>query len=117
MPIMIVLVIGTIELGRAVWLYNQVAQGAAAGTRFAAVRGGSFGNPLGNATPDDVSAYVKALPGLDSVSTTVSTTWTPDRQPGSTVTVRVDTQFASSLKFPTQLNFTLHSTSIMAISY
>lgn len=118
-PMVFVLVLGILDGGRAIWLYNTIAQGAAAGTRFAAVRGDTPGNPLGGATEDDVAAYVKALPGLDGPSVHVVPNWSdPTRRlAGTTVTVTVTVDFSSALTYPIPISLQLKSTSKTVVAY
>lgn len=92
------LVVGLMEFGRGVWTYTTLSHAARRGARFAMVH--SNGNPVldggGNdVTNAEVATIVKANAiGLDPSKIVVDTpTWTPNREPGSTVLVRVSYPF------------------------
>jgi Flp pilus assembly protein TadG len=101
---------GMMELARGVWTYNTVAHAAREGARFAIVRGQDSGSP---ATPAQVEAFVKSRIPIDTV--TVTTTWAPDKKPGSNVQVKVDFAFSPVVPFFPAIPLT--STSRMVISY
>jgi Flp pilus assembly protein TadG len=92
LTMLLVLVFGIIDFGRAMFSYHAVANGARMGTRFALVRGGGADAP---ATQADVDAYVKSILTLDADEVTV--TMTPGdltgQEAGSTVRVQVDYDF------------------------
>ncbi len=105
------LVIGLVDVSRAVFSYNALSAVARDATRHAIVRGDRASSP---ATAADIETYVKnKLVAFDDV--TVSTTWTPDNRPGSKVSVTVTSTYNPVVAlFPsTQLS----ATSQMAISY
>ena len=79
------MLLGIIEFGYAAWVRNSIASGAKEGARFAIVRGTQSGRVTDSA---GVANYVKSKTVLDA-SIVVLTTWSPDKQPGSLVTVRV----------------------------
>lgn len=84
--IVLMVIIGVMEVGRAVWAYNYVAALARAGSRFAIVRGTSGGS----ASEDDIRTYVRSqVVGLNPTSVNVAVSWTPSKAPGSTVAVAV----------------------------
>jgi len=81
------LVFGVITLGYLIFTYNSVNFMAQQGARWASVRGNSSGSPATSAT---VKAYVLTQgAGFDTSAVTVTTTWTPDANAGSTVKVVV----------------------------
>lgn len=81
----LVLVIGLMEVGRAVWAYTTVAQATRQGARYAITHGSA--NP---ATADQIKAVVAANAiGLDAKRLTVDTTWSPANQRGAIVQVQV----------------------------
>ena len=80
------IVLGIIEFGLAAWQKNSVAADAREATRYAVVRGTSSGRV---ATPESVAKYVKRGTSLDTAAVRVYATWSPNKRPGSTVTVRV----------------------------
>jgi Flp pilus assembly protein TadG len=79
------LLIGIIGLGYAAWTRNSVASGAREGARFAMVRGTSSGRVTDSA---GVANYVKSKTPLDA-NLVVITRWSPNKEPGSLVTVTV----------------------------
>jgi len=89
--VFLMFLLGIIDFSRLVWTYNTMAFGARQGTRYASVRGSSSGNP---ATATTISTYVQTqIIGI--TTTSVSTTWTPNNSPGSTVQVTVQDIFSS----------------------
>src|SRR6266478_703641 len=87
LPTFLIVVFAVMDFSRAVSAYNILAGAAREGTRYAAVHGKYSGV---EASSSDVSNSVKkwAL-GLNPQSVTTTTTWTPDKKPGSTVKVQV----------------------------
>ena len=92
------LVAGLMEFGRGVWTYTTLSHAARRGARFAMVHG--TGNPVldsngNNVTNAEVAAVVKAnAVGLDPARIVVAVpSWTPNREPGSTVQIRVTYPF------------------------
>ena len=95
------MLLGTAQLGFAVWNYNTLASLAQDGARWAAVRGSACSctqatNNLSG--PDSVQEYVRGRSlGMSSTALTVTATWpdggSPPNAPGKTVQVRVDYTF------------------------
>jgi Flp pilus assembly protein TadG len=83
--VFISLLLGIIGLGYAAWTRNSVASGAREGARFAIVRGTSSGRVTDSA---GVADYVKSKTPLDA-NLVVITRWSPNKEPGSLVTVTV----------------------------
>jgi Flp pilus assembly protein TadG len=80
-------VLGLMASAYLVFLYNSTAFMAQQGARWAAVRGSTSGTP---ATPAAVESYVQGEgPGLAPGAVTVTTAWSPNNNPGSTVSVTV----------------------------
>jgi Flp pilus assembly protein TadG len=108
------LILGIITAGYLVFTYGTVAFAAQQGARWASVRGASSGSP---ATAATVQTYVEGQAvGLSSNSLAVQTTWSPNNQPGSTVTVQVTYTATplASFNFPNSLS--LSSSSSTTIS-
>lgn len=81
----LVLIVGLIEMGRAVWTYSTIAHATRQGARYAMARG-SY-NP---ATAKDIQNVVASQAvGLNSGKLEVNTSWKPANQPGATVQVQV----------------------------
>ncbi len=92
-PVMIVLSIGTVDIGRAVWINNTLAHAAHEGVRYASVHGASAATP---ATRADIIAYVKnRAAGILDSELTVAVDWTPDNDSGSRVSIALDYTFDS----------------------
>jgi Flp pilus assembly protein TadG len=81
-----VIMLGIIELGLAAWQKNIVAADAREATRYAVVRGTSSGRL---ASAESVAEFVKTRSALDTARLRVYATWSPNKRPGSTVTVLV----------------------------
>jgi Flp pilus assembly protein TadG len=82
----VVVLIGILEIGLAAWAKNGVASDAREGARYAIVHGSQSGRIADEAM---VSAYVKSRTTLDQ-TIQVTTTWAdPDKEPGTTVSVKV----------------------------
>jgi Flp pilus assembly protein TadG len=90
--ITLTLIFGIIQASLALYAYSFVSYGARCGARYAMVRGSKSSSP---ATTSSVQTYVQSLAfPLDTGSMTVTTTWNPDNNPGSVVTVAVTYVFA-----------------------
>jgi len=79
-----------VDGGRILWNYVAVNEAARVGARYAIVHGASSASPVG---PDDYAAITQdiqgSVDGLVATNLTVTATWNPDNNPGSSVTVRV----------------------------
>ena len=81
------LIFGIVEFGWAVYAYNSVSAASRVGSRYAMVRSSASGHP---ASSTDILNHVSGQTvGLDRTALTVTTTWTPNSNPGSTVKVTV----------------------------
>jgi len=85
MTIFSLFVFAILEFGFAAWQRNSVAADAREGSRYAMVHGTRSGSTADSAA---VANYVKSKTSLDNTIVVV-TTWTPDKEPGSTVIVQV----------------------------
>ncbi len=98
----------------AVYAYNFVTYAARDAARYAMVRGASSPQPVSST---DVTNFVLAeAQGINAQSVTVTTTWTPNNNPGNTVKVRVAYSFAPIARIASKLTLSLSSTSQMVIS-
>lgn len=106
---------GVIDFGRALYAYDAISDAARTGTRYAIVHGSASLSP---ATPDAISTYVttNCCAGLSSSAITVTTTWSPDNNPGSTVNVQVQYTFNFILPFLPTASVPMSSSSQMSIS-
>ncbi|MBV8730457.1 MAG: pilus assembly protein [Acidobacteriia bacterium] len=108
------LVLGIITAGYLVFIYNSTAFMAQQGSRWASVRGSTSTSP---ATAASVQTYVDTqAAGLVSGSVAVTTTWSPNNKPGSTVSVKVAylAQPLSTLGFPSALSISSSSSTTIS---
>ncbi len=112
--VLLFVLFGAMEFGQLGYAFNFVAYAAREGTRYASVRGQTSVHP---AQASDVQNYVKAQAiALDSSKLTVTTTWNPNNNPGSTVTVNVTYSYSPMLNFVLHKSLTVGSTSKTVIS-
>src|SRR2546425_2015119 len=105
------LTFGLVEFGRAIFDYSLVSSLARDGVRYASVRGRASGHA---ATATDISDYVKSKAG--GMNVTVTAAWSPNNNPGSTVSVLVQYNFTSVVPVLLSLGtIPLHSTSSIVI--
>ena len=112
-----IMVLGTIDVGRAVWNYNTLAQATREGTRYAVVHGAGSSNPSGPGDDQDIQDIVGTYgSGLSSNDLTVTTEW-PDggNGPGSRVTVNSQYTFTPIFNFLGAININMTSSSTMHI--
>ena len=76
-----------IDFGRMMWLNNTVEHVATEGARYAAVRGANKASPV---DVDQVKTYVRdRAAGVPAADMDISVTWSPNNNPGGSVTVLV----------------------------
>jgi Flp pilus assembly protein TadG len=117
--IFMTMLLGIADFSRALYAYHFVSSQAREATRYAMVRGCSTPSTHCTAASNsDIQTFVKNVPlGIDPAKVTVpAPTWTPNRSPGSVVSVEVD--YAFSFMFPFVSNSTLNfkSTSQMVVA-
>ncbi len=86
----IMLLMGMMEFGRAVWTFSTLSHAVSQGARYAAVHGS--GNPVVvNGSVDTAAAIANLVRansiGLDPSQVTVNTVWSPDDARGSEFTI------------------------------
>ena len=123
---LMLIIFGMIDVGRAVWNYNTLAQATREGTRYAIVHGADSSNPSGpesaNFTPpsDDVmvrQTIEKFGAGLNPGRLTVESEWLDgDNQRGNSVKVTSSYDYQPMFNFFGALSFTLTSSSTMEIT-
>ena len=108
-------VFGVMDFGRALYAYHFVSNAACEATRYAIVRGSTSTSPV---TATEIETYVKSITpeGIDPNSLTVSTTWSPDNAPGSSVKVQVSDDFRLMTPVLTSYQVDLSYSSQMVIS-
>ena len=126
--VMLTMIFGLIDFGRAMYAYHFVSEAAREGTRYAMVRGSLCQNLTGcDATPSDIQAYLQNVPaGIDASQLTVTSAWNPDNSPhcpgpainapGCIVQVQVSYNFNFLLPFMPKSTVVMQSTSQMVIS-
>jgi Flp pilus assembly protein TadG len=93
--VFLLLLTGTMEVGRLGFAYNEVSFAAQSAARYASVSGSSSGHV---ATAAEIQSVAETYTGaLDNTKVTVTTTWSPNNNPGSTVQVKVSYNFATVL--------------------
>ena len=124
--IFFMLVFGMIDIGRAVWHYNALAEATREGTRYAIVHGGDSSDPSGPGsayyTPPhsdtQVSQVVENHAGsLNTSQLTVETTWIDGtNEKGNRVTVSSQYTYTPIFNMFGILEFSMSSSSTMAIA-
>lgn len=103
------LLLGVVAAGYLVFTYNSVAFMAQQGVRWASVHGSASSQP---ATATTVQNYVRGqAAGLTSGNIVVTTTWTPNKNPGSTVSVNVSYAATPVFTWSLPASLTMHCTS------
>ncbi len=120
------LVFGMVDVGRAVWNYNTLAQATREGARYAIVHGSDSADPSGpggdHYTAPDADAMItqqveKFGGGLNPSQLTVQSEW-PDGSniSGSHITVTSEYEFQPIFDFLGVVSFTMTSSSTMRIT-
>jgi Flp pilus assembly protein TadG len=128
-PVALLLILGVIVVGLGMFRYNQVAELAREGARWASVRGAQYSADTGNApaSSTDIRNYVESLAtGLDPNSLTVTTTWNTSNAlthtsannstVKNTVSVTVSYPWVPEAFFG-GATLTMQSTSVMTMNY
>jgi Flp pilus assembly protein TadG len=106
--VLLLLVFGVMDLGRAVFAYNSISHCAREGTRYAVVHGAESPTPIGPADNDQTLESLlraKYAVGLDASRLTFGSHWAGSNNiPGSTVTVTVRYNFQSAILFALPLS-------------
>ena len=90
-PILILLLVGTLDIGRALWTASTLDHAAREGARYASLRGAESRYPASDA---EIQAFVRNRAiGIDPSGLAVSVAWAPNRYSGGTVTVQVARPF------------------------
>lgn len=90
-PILILLLVGTLDIGRALWTTSTLDHAAREGARYASLRGAESRYPASDA---EIQAFVRNRAiGIDPSRLTVSVAWAPNSYSGGTVTIQVAQPF------------------------
>jgi Flp pilus assembly protein TadG len=126
------MLLGIVEFGRALYDYHLVSNAARIGSRYAIVHGADCFQTLPGCTAvgsAEVQTYVRSVsPGIDPTALTVTTTWTPPansicssigapyKTTGCVVTVNAQYTFTVLVPLVPLQSFVLSSTSTMVMS-
>jgi Flp pilus assembly protein TadG len=111
-PIAILLTLGAVEMGRALFAQAAITQAVKETVRFASVRGAASG---AEATVDELEAMARQLADLADAETQVAVAWAPDNRPGSVVTVTMQHDFQPVTTPFDGSTFTFDATASMTI--
>jgi Flp pilus assembly protein TadG len=121
-----VLIVGIIDFGRALYTYQFVSNAARIATRYASVRGATCSASGCPATASSIQTYVRSLaPELNQAQISVVPTWNttpscagpPSNGPGCTVSVQVTYPFTfAAVHLLPSFTMSMSSTSKMIIS-
>ena len=118
--IFFLLIFGTIDVGRAVWNYNTLAQATREGTRYAIVHGANSSDPSGPASDNDdkiEEVVEKFASGLNLAELDVAVAWPKGtNSDGDPVTVTSQYTYQPIFNFLGILSFTMSSSSTMNIT-
>ena len=90
-PILILLLVGILDIGRALWTTSTLDHAAREGARYASLRGAESRYPASDA---EIQAFVRNRAiGIDSSDLTVSVAWAPNSYSGGYVTIQVAQPF------------------------
>lgn len=112
--VFLTLLLGVIDFGYGLYTYDLVSYAAKIGSRWAIVHGSTSSAP---ASASDVQNYIASqVAGLDPGKLQVTTSWSPNNHPGSTVSVQVtyNFSFADPLVPSRSLTFNASSNGIVA---
>ena len=121
------MIFGMIDVGRAVWHYNTLAQATREGTRYAIVHGADSSDPSGPGSTyytapnsdTQISQVVENYAGsLNTSLLTVETTWIDGtNEAGNQVTVSAEYTYEPIFDMFGMLAFGMSSSSTMEITY
>jgi Flp pilus assembly protein TadG len=113
LSVFFLIMFGVVEYSRVTYEWNFVSYISRAAVRYASLHGATSSSPV---TAANVTSFVSAQAvALDSADLTVTTTWSPNNQPGSTVQVKVAYTHNPLLTVVMPNAATLSSTSQMVI--
>lgn len=110
----LMLLTGIVEFSRLGFAYNNVSFAAQCAARYASVRGSASGHA---ASAEDVQAAAETYTqALDNSKVTVTTTWSPNNNPGGTVRVTVVYRFPTLLAALAPNALTIQTTAASVIT-
>lgn len=127
LPLLLLLIVGLFDVGRAIWLSNTLASAVREGTRYGIVHGAQSGAPTGpgsaSYTPPDTDTLITArvrtyATGVPSTLTVLSTWPDGNANRGSRIVVTATFPFTpilSQVFIGSGLSITLRSSSTLVI--
>lgn len=113
LPVFALLIAGMFDVGLAIHRQATLAHAAKETVRFAAVRGAASGREVDTAT---LEQWARDATGLDPAVTTATAAWSPDRTPGSTVSVALSHVYSPVTFLAFGANLTLSADASMVIT-
>jgi Flp pilus assembly protein TadG len=111
-PILIMLSLGTIEIGRVMLAYHDLSLGAFEAGRYAMVHGTGSDDPV---TEADLKTLVSAkMQEVDPAQLDLDADWDPDNNPGSFVTITLQYPFEFMIGYLPNLTLSSDVTTIIA---
>jgi Flp pilus assembly protein TadG len=109
------LIFGIINFALALYCYDFVCYSAQEAARYATVHGATAPTVV---AASDVQSYVNTLVAgvLNTGNVNVTTTWSPDNKPGSTVTVTVSYNYPPLTSLVSSVTIPLTRTAAMVIT-
>jgi Flp pilus assembly protein TadG len=116
-PIFFIMLLGTVEMGRLMWVNHELSNGTREGARWATVRGERSGENINAGQVRTV--ILDRTSALNDASLTVNLTWSdPSRAPGSTVIVATTYEYVPMIGgFLGIGNITMNRQSEMTVHY
>jgi Flp pilus assembly protein TadG len=112
--LLMTLLAGIVEAGQLLYDTAWISNMARQSSRYAMVRGSASTRAI---TAAQMTTYAQGIAGgLNTSNMTVTTTWSPNNAPGSTVKVKIQYTFHGYLPFLPINTVTLQSSSQMVIS-
>jgi Flp pilus assembly protein TadG len=109
------LIFGVINFALALYCYDFVCYSAQQAARYAVVHGSTSSSP---ATASSITSYVNSLVVgvLNTNNVSVTTTWSPNNNPGSTVTITVSYSYPPLTSLVSSVTIPVTRTAAMVIS-
>ena len=116
-PLTFLIILGLLIGAMGVFRYQEVASLAREASRYASVHGSKYhqvtGKPSATATDIHDNVIIPRAVALDPSKITYSVTWSPNKKPGSTVTVTINYSWVPEAFLPI-LNLSSTATETMA---
>lgn len=121
LPVVLVLILGSIDFGQVMYAYGTVSEAARAGGRYAMVHGSRSASPVGPTANDSTVATIvkNNAPALNQAQLTITSTWSSGTNyPGDPVSVTASYTCSLSVgRFIGLSSVTVTGTTTMRITY